>query len=615
MVFNLRSVPEKRMHAGALTVPGNITSQDLQRSSFMKKFIPFVVLAVFLAFSLSVSAEYLTFYDVIGDVMQLLGSDPDAAWNMSRSDAEAAANALNGFSCESRDDALVCTKSHWTGEFEITLYFAGDKLAGTTCVMTGPTIQDLNWQPGASYIFNVEDLTGRLKSFGMLTDSTPQQTGAVLFPDPAVSTYSPVYAIGSKSLLQPGYLAKSASNSKFRLAFIAASDEFTDAEISLPAEPAAEPEDINPAAEAEAEPAAGASSSSAGTDAGLSLTVSANEIEVGETAVITVSAPGADGIRLYEKYEYGDYEMEETSGDSLEYRMGASSVSSDTFYAVASYNGVWSETRSNEETINFLATEVLKVSFPEKIRAGEIFDFCIYEGKDNFDYIVSIYDAEGTVIRENHVTSGYTDQDPLPEGEYRLTVRNIGKKDSYIAEGNIVVSGDTETGYLYGHEGRPVTDSDLTPGSSAGLEGEKGPELIEGVWTLISTVDDNDYSPYGDVRKYQTGNDGSWVNSDELYFQFNNDGTFGRLEYRIYESTTVVGGTWIQNGNYFYLTLIDGTYLGVYYVSDDTGEMTVAVSGNIQLVFKRNENAEQIAIVNRVMDQYFEAVGDQINQN
>lgn len=81
----------------------------------MRKILLFVVLALILAFSLSVSADYLTFYDVISDVSQLLGSDTDAAWNMTRSDAEASANALEGFSCAGADDALVCKKSHWSG--------------------------------------------------------------------------------------------------------------------------------------------------------------------------------------------------------------------------------------------------------------------------------------------------------------------------------------------------------------------------------------------------------------------------------------------------------------------------------------------------------------------
>ena len=60
------------------------------KENAMKKVFLFA-LAVLLLLPLTAFADYATYFDVIGDVKQLLGDDPDAAWEMSRDSAAGAA--------------------------------------------------------------------------------------------------------------------------------------------------------------------------------------------------------------------------------------------------------------------------------------------------------------------------------------------------------------------------------------------------------------------------------------------------------------------------------------------------------------------------------------------
>ena len=209
----------------------------------MKRIILCIISAVILLLPLSAQAEYGTYYDVFNDIKLLLGDDPDTAWSIDPGSAKSTAASLEGFSCSDAGDAVICEKSHWTGEYKLTLYFSENSLAAIECLLTGPTIQDLNYGPDTAYVQPAEDLIKRMTSFGLIPADAQQQTDADLFPDPEISPYHGVYPIAGDTLLQAGFRSKTDTDPKFRLAFIFASGNFAEqagaGAISMP-EPAAD---------------------------------------------------------------------------------------------------------------------------------------------------------------------------------------------------------------------------------------------------------------------------------------------------------------------------------------------------------------------------------------
>ncbi len=201
----------------------------------MKKILWFAAVFIVLMIPLSVSADYVTYFDVLNDVKLLLGDDPDGAWMMPADDAKAAASALEGFTCGNEGDMAVCKKSHWSGEFQITLYFSESTLSALKCEFTGSSIQDLNYQAGTARVPCADDLINRLKTVGIIPADASQQTGVNLFEETDTSAYKDVFEIGKNSLLQAGYNSKSASRPKFELVFLVTSAGYTP-EISLSSE-------------------------------------------------------------------------------------------------------------------------------------------------------------------------------------------------------------------------------------------------------------------------------------------------------------------------------------------------------------------------------------------
>ena len=88
----------------------------------------------------------------------------------------------------------------------------------------------------------------------------------------------------------------------------------------------------------------------------ISLNVSSNSVGVGETVHVKVSAPGADAIRVYRN----DKLRKQGDGDSLEFDISYKNMpsgSQETIYATASYNEVWSDEKSNTETVTIGETD------------------------------------------------------------------------------------------------------------------------------------------------------------------------------------------------------------------------------------------------------------------
>lgn len=193
----------------------------------MKKVCLLILILFVFLISTAASAEYGSYYDVIYDIKLLLSSDPDTAWRLDYESAKSKAGELSGFICRDEVGSVVCEKTHWSGEYKITLFFVEDQLSMLGCEFTAPSLQDLNYGPNMTYMYNVEDLINRLKTVQLLPVESTQQEGESLFPDPHISAYGPVFYISNNSLLQTGYKPKSDANKKFCLSFITACSDPT----------------------------------------------------------------------------------------------------------------------------------------------------------------------------------------------------------------------------------------------------------------------------------------------------------------------------------------------------------------------------------------------------
>lgn len=106
------------------------------------------------------------------------------------------------------------------------------------------------------------------------------------------------------------------------------------------------------------------------TDSRISITSSAHQITIGDSVKISVSAPGAEAIRLYNVNTGNDWWFEEKTGTQHEWVYYLADDRS--FYAEALYDGVW--TNSGRITVTVLSNGKLedpKVTVPSKVRAGE----------------------------------------------------------------------------------------------------------------------------------------------------------------------------------------------------------------------------------------------------
>ncbi len=168
------------------------------------------------------SAEYMTFYDVFGDLKLIFGDQLNEAWGKSFDEIKSASEAsLRGFSCHAENEkTLICEKNHWTGEYQVTMHFNEGKLAASTCLLTGFTIQNLNYKPTSKNVYYVNDLILRMKKSGFIPENAPEQQVDNLFLSAEITPYTPAYILGENTRFQAGFKAKSEINPKFYLAFI-----------------------------------------------------------------------------------------------------------------------------------------------------------------------------------------------------------------------------------------------------------------------------------------------------------------------------------------------------------------------------------------------------------
>ena len=168
------------------------------------------------------SGEYLTFYDVFDDLKLILDENIDETWNKSNDEIMSASeSSLEGFSCRAvNEEKIICEKKHWTGEYEVVMHFTDGKFAAISCLLTGMTIQNLNYKTTSKNVYYVNDLILRMKDSGMIPEDAPEEQVENLFLSAEITPYTPAYVLGEKTRMQAGFKAKSETNPKFYLAFI-----------------------------------------------------------------------------------------------------------------------------------------------------------------------------------------------------------------------------------------------------------------------------------------------------------------------------------------------------------------------------------------------------------
>lgn len=189
----------------------------------MKKLLSLIVLVIVLFAYAGVSAdEYVTYYDVIGDIKKLYGENPDNAWTLDRDAAKAVADSWEEYTCrDEKNDVYICEKNHWSGMYMIYLYFSEEgMLAAVNTVLTSPTIYNLNYQADDPIVYTVDELIDRFKLLGVIPADAVHYSGESLFPGESTSPYGDIYEIGNNTLLQSGFQPKMMLLPRFYLCFI-----------------------------------------------------------------------------------------------------------------------------------------------------------------------------------------------------------------------------------------------------------------------------------------------------------------------------------------------------------------------------------------------------------
>lgn len=177
----------------------------------------------------------------------------------------------------------------------------------------------------------------------------------------------------------------------------------------------------------------------------ITLTVSAHEILADDSVLVEVSAPGADAIQLY----YNGSPSSEGAGETLSVRWGIGGTT--TFFAVASYNGVWSENRSNAETVTVVEKGQLDPPIfkcPNSIRAGELLTIqttAMENPSPEHDYDTVLYsflirDSNGSQVTYESARSGesVTIQYIFTPGNYTVYAMSRTTNKSGFSAGDAV---------------------------------------------------------------------------------------------------------------------------------------------------------------------------------
>lgn len=280
----------------------------------MKRLIFILIVALPLLFSLPAGADYATYFDVINDVKTILGTNPDEIWNMTPDDARTSAENMAGFTCNQDRDNLLCRKSHWTGEFEVTFAIVDGKLGAIQAIFTAPSIDYLNYGPNLSYIPVAEDLINRMKISGLISAAASEADGN-LFEGSKTSAYGSVFTISDNTEVQAGYNSKESGFEKFSLAFLvrAKSADFIIPEATTETPESTEIEAAPETAGGEAEAAPETADGEADADNAVTFSASKYKALPNEEIDLFWKAPGAETIEIIRTSYDSPYSASESS--------------------------------------------------------------------------------------------------------------------------------------------------------------------------------------------------------------------------------------------------------------------------------------------------------------
>ncbi|MBQ7519749.1 MAG: leucine-rich repeat domain-containing protein [Clostridia bacterium] len=191
-----------------------------------------------------------------------------------------------------------------------------------------------------------------------------------------------------------------------------------------------------------------AANAAAGT---VSLTASKTTALVSEMVTLTISAPGASAVRLYDYYGENNWNLWRERNDStLSLTYAANSARTDRYFATACFDGEWTAEPGELITVTFDAEGTLVMpayNMPGRANAGEAFIVEVSEVPHATEYGVLIYrtvDGRWQSVaekrQENAGTFEFTVYDP---GEYNVDISAYGLGwNTAAAHTLIIIGGD-----------------------------------------------------------------------------------------------------------------------------------------------------------------------------
>lgn len=199
----------------------------------MKKVLFLVVLLAAVLVPLTVSAEYLTYYDILQDVEILTRGNFDSLWEKTADEAKEAVSSLYGYTCgDMEDNIITCSQTHWTGRYWINLHFTDNKLDCADFKLTSDGLKDLNYKRNGTTQVYQADLFLQRMQYANFFDymNKHREEGFTLFysvlPDEDTCIHTPALQADDHSFLQLGYNVISSTNPEFSLEFVITSDEY-----------------------------------------------------------------------------------------------------------------------------------------------------------------------------------------------------------------------------------------------------------------------------------------------------------------------------------------------------------------------------------------------------
>ncbi len=199
----------------------------------MKKLLFCLVLLMTVLAPLTVSAEYVTFYDILKDAKTLAGDSIDSLWEKTSEEAKAAVEGLYGYKCgEAEDNVIACTQKHWTGDYTIKLFItAEDKLEAVDFILTSDSLRTLNYKRnGKSEVHQANDFYSRMENEKFFDSAYNLEEGTdmipCILPNKETIPFIPAVQADADSFIQLAYNVISDTNPEFTLEFVFTSRDY-----------------------------------------------------------------------------------------------------------------------------------------------------------------------------------------------------------------------------------------------------------------------------------------------------------------------------------------------------------------------------------------------------